>query len=227
VYLGRGEPARALELLGQVLQSQQSALGRNHEAHIPVLMDLARVQVCLGDQLAARELIERIRGIRVASPFPDPLADAFGLVCLSDSHRQLNDMVRAASLASQAWTLRAGTFPGATRVWSATWPTPGGRARHAVVSRPPSVTSGKPLAWSLSGWQPASNARFPVDRSAGLEVARGRPRRATPLYMQAAELVRKVQGEDHPDHAAQPAPSTRPWRWPTKGWRTCAGSAGT
>jgi tetratricopeptide (TPR) repeat protein len=34
-----------------------------------------------------------------------------------------------------------------------------------------------------------------------LEVARGRPPRATPLYERAADLARLSLGEDHPDHA--------------------------
>src|SRR5262249_18321521 len=37
---------------------------------------------------------------------------------------------------------------------------------------------------------------------AGVEVARGKPRAATPLYERAADLYRSALGEDHPDHAA-------------------------
>jgi hypothetical protein len=98
----RGERVRALALLRGVLSALEKAFGQSHDALLPVLADLARVQAGLGDHLGARELVERIGSVRAASAVPDPLGRACDLMNLSDSHRQLGDVERGWSLAGQA-----------------------------------------------------------------------------------------------------------------------------
>jgi tetratricopeptide (TPR) repeat protein len=198
----RGEPARALALLDQVRQALEKSLGTEHDGLLPVLADLATIHAGLGDHLAARELLERIGSVRAASPFPDPLGQAFDLVCLSDSYRCLDDLARAAALSHQALdTARlhlAGGNPalvGFLTHFARTCQARGGFSaarRHfrealALVVK----TGGNRHPMLASVWTDL----------AGLEVARGRPGRATPLYAQSAELLGTVQGEDHPDHA--------------------------
>src|SRR5262249_49596829 len=90
----RGERLPALDLLRGVLATQEKAFGSGHVALIPVLADLALVQAGLGDNLGAREQIQRIRSARAASPLPDPLGQAVDLVNLSDSYQQLGDVDR-------------------------------------------------------------------------------------------------------------------------------------
>src|SRR5262249_47026198 len=82
----RGERARALELLLGVLADEEQRFGTHHPALIPVLVKLARVQVGLGDYLAARSLLERISAIRASLPTPDPLGQVCDLLNLAESH---------------------------------------------------------------------------------------------------------------------------------------------
>src|SRR5262249_2681674 len=98
----QGDRARALTLLREVLLAQEETCSENQDGLVPLLADLVQVLAGLGDHLAARELIERIRSIRSHSTSPDPIAQAFDLVSLSDSHRQLGDLARAGDLARQA-----------------------------------------------------------------------------------------------------------------------------
>jgi tetratricopeptide (TPR) repeat protein len=199
----QGNWARGLTLLLDILLAQEKIVGENHMALGPVLADLAQVHAGLGDHLAARELLERIRSIRAASPFPDPIAQALNLVSLSDSHRLLHDPGRADDLARQALDiarrhLKRGD-PGLVGYLSH-------RARTCLARRALSAAR-RYLHEALGLVRKEGGDRHPLLAGlwmdlADLEVSRRKPHRATPLYTQAAELLQKVLGEDHPDHAA-------------------------
>jgi tetratricopeptide (TPR) repeat protein len=202
-FYTQGNRARALTLLREVLLAQEKTFGENHHGLVPVLADLAEVHTGLGDHLAARALLERIRTIRAHSPVPDPIAQAFDLVSLSDSHRQLGDLARADELARQALDmarrhLKQGD-PGLVGYLTHF-------ARTCQTQRAFSAAR-RHLREALALARKTGGDRHPVVAGlwtdlAGLEISRGKPRLATPLYNQAAELLQTVLGEDHPDHAA-------------------------
>jgi tetratricopeptide (TPR) repeat protein len=198
----RGDPVRALALLGEVLRAQEKALGPHHGALLPVLADLAAVHTGLGDHLAARELVERIQAVHGRAPRPDPLALAFDLGTLSESYRQLGDAERAHGLARQALGAarrplgrrHPGLVPYETHFARAC------QARSAFAAARRHVAAALRLVQKEGGQRHPQVAALWMDL-AGLEVARGRPHRATSLYTQAADLLALTLGEDHPDHA--------------------------
>jgi tetratricopeptide (TPR) repeat protein len=194
--------ARSLSLLNEVLRALEKTLGVNHEGVVSVLADLALVHNGLGDYLAARELLDRIRTLRAQSPVPDPAAQAFDLLILSDSHRQLNDLAKAGDLARQALEM----------------------ARCHLKQHDPAIVNYLThFARTCQAQRAFSGARHHLDEAlalvrkmggdhhplvpvlwadlAVLEVSRGKPRRATPLYTKAADLLQTICGEDHPHHA--------------------------
>jgi tetratricopeptide (TPR) repeat protein len=198
----RGERVRALDLLCEILATQEKAFGHSHAALIPVLRDLALVQAGIGDLLGAREQLERIRAARAAFPVPDPLGQAPELVNLSDAHRQLGDTERAWCLAQQALAAARRHLPSRD---------PGlvGYLRHyaCVCQARRSYRAARRLyREALRLVTDAGGRHHPLAAAlwsdlAGLEVARGKPRQATPLYERSAEMFRAALGEDHPDHA--------------------------
>jgi tetratricopeptide (TPR) repeat protein len=196
------DPARALTLLCEILRAREKTLGEDHNSLVPVLADLVQVHVSLGDHLAACELLERIRSIRAHSPFPDPLAQALDLVNLSDSRRQLNDLMRASDLARQAVDLARRHLkrgdPGL--VGYLTHYARTCQARGAFAAAHHHFVEALHIVLKAGGPAHPFVARVGTDL-AGLEVARGRPRRATARYAQAADLLALSLGEDHPDHA--------------------------
>jgi tetratricopeptide (TPR) repeat protein len=199
----QGNRARALTLLREILLAQEKTFGENHDGLVPVLADLVQVHTGLGDHLAARALLERIRTIRAHSPVPDLIAQAFDLVSLSDSHRQLGDLARAGDLARQALDmarrhLKQGD-PGL--VGSLTHFARTCQAQRAFSAARRHFHEALALVRKTGGDRHPLVAGLWTDL-AGLEISRGKPRQATPLYDQAAELLQTVLGEDHPDHAA-------------------------
>jgi tetratricopeptide (TPR) repeat protein len=203
VYHARGESARALTLLQGILRVNEKTYGENHEAQIPVLTDLAQVHSGLGCWLEARELLERIRSIRGRSPFPDPLGQSIDLVNLADSYRQVNDTERASDLAQQALdTARSRLKPGDPRlVGYLTHFARTCQARRAFSAARRRFQEALDMVRQYGGSRHPLVAGLWIDL-ANLEVSREKPRRATKLYIQAADLLQTVLGEDHPDHAA-------------------------
>jgi tetratricopeptide (TPR) repeat protein len=203
VCQARGEPARALTLLRGILRAREKTLGADHDALVPVLAELIQLHVGLGDQLAARELLERIRSIGARSPFPDPLAQALDLVNLSDSHRQLNDLAPASNLARQALDM-------ARRKLRRDDPGLVGYLTHfarTCQAQGAFFAARRHFRRALGLVRKKGGERHPLLAGlwcdlAGLEVSRGKPRRATVLYTKAADLLQSVLGEDHPEHAA-------------------------
>jgi tetratricopeptide (TPR) repeat protein len=198
----QGNRARALTLLRQVLLAQEKRFGENHDGLVPVLADLVQVHTGLGDHLVARALLERIRTIRAHSPVPDPIAQVFDLVSLSDSHRQLGDLARAGDLARQALDMARRHLkqddPGLVGYLTHF-------ARTCQAQRAFSAAR-RHFQEALALVRKTGGDRHPLVAGlwtdlAGLEISHGKPRQATPLYNQAAELLQTVLGEDHPDHA--------------------------
>jgi tetratricopeptide (TPR) repeat protein len=198
----QGDRARALTLLREVLLAQEKTFGENHDGLAPVLADLVQVHAGLGDHLAARELIERIRSIRSHSTSPDAIAQAFDLVSLSDSHRQLGDLGRAGDLARQALDM-------ARRHLKQGDPGLVGYLAHfgrTCQAQREFSSARRHFHEALALVRKTGGDRHPLVAGlwadlARLESGRGKPRRATPLYTQAAELLQTALGEDHPDHA--------------------------
>src|SRR5262249_1458656 len=181
---------------------QEKTFSENQDGLVPLLADLVQVLAGLGDHLAARELIERIRSIRSHSTSPDPIAQAFDLVSLSDSHRLLGDLARAGDLARQALDMARGHLkqgdPGLVG-----YLTHFGRtcqAQQAFSAARRHFHEAMALVRKTGGDRHPLVPGLRADL-ASLEVSRGKSRRATPLYTQAAELLQAVLGEDHPDHA--------------------------
>jgi tetratricopeptide (TPR) repeat protein len=198
----RGEPGRALELLGQVLKATEKALGEEHDELMPVLGDLARVHAGLGDHLGARQLLERIRAIRARSPLPQPLNEALDLVNLSSSHLNLHNPDRAGDLAGRALVMARAHLPAEepNLLGFLTKAAGACRSRRRFRAAAGLLVEAEGLVRRVGG------ARHPWlagvwTEQGHLEVARGLPRRATPLYERAADLARLSLGEDHPDHA--------------------------
>src|SRR5262249_44093723 len=198
----QGNRARALTLLREVLLAQEKTFGENHDGLVPVLADLVQVHTGLGDHLAARVLLERVRTIRAHSPVPDRMAQAFDVVSLSDSHRQLGDLARAGDLARQALDmarrhLKQGDpgLVGYLTHFARTY-----QAQRAFSAARRHFHEALALVRNIGGDRHPLVAGLWADL-ASLEVSRGKPRRATPLYTQAAELLQTALGEDHPDHA--------------------------
>ncbi|HZV07115.1 MAG TPA: tetratricopeptide repeat protein [Gemmataceae bacterium] len=199
----QGNRARALTLIRDILRVQERIFGAQHEFLVPVLGDLIQLYTGLGDYLAAREMLERIRSIRSHAPSPDPLAPAFELVCLSDSHRHLNDSVKAANLARQALALARRHLMGQDSKLVG-YLVHFGRtcqARRAFRAARCYFHEALRIVRKTGGDRHPLIASLLMDL-ASLEIARGKPRRATPLHRQAADLLQNVHGEDHPDHAA-------------------------
>jgi tetratricopeptide (TPR) repeat protein len=199
----RGERARALELLLGVLSAQEKAFGSDHAALIPILADLSQVHIGLGDYLAARALEERIRSLRAASPVPDPLGQAFDLLSLAETHRYLGDGERAWSLARQALDLARKYLPARNPalVGYLTQFARACQARRAYSAARRHFQEAMALVIEVGGNRHPLVAGLWADLAC-LEVARGKPRNATPLYERSAELCCLALGEDHPDHAA-------------------------
>jgi tetratricopeptide (TPR) repeat protein len=199
----RGERARALELLLGVLADEERRFGTQHPALIPVLVELGRVQVGLGDYLAARSLQERISAIRAAFPIPDPPGQACDLVNLAELHQLLGDGERAWPLARQA-------LETARRHLPARAPELVGyltQLARACQTRRDFAAARRHFREAMGLVLESGGSRHPLVPAlwadlAGVEVARGKPRAATPLYERAADLFRSAVGEDHPDHAA-------------------------
>jgi tetratricopeptide (TPR) repeat protein len=203
VYQAQGNPARAETLLRAILVARERILGELHIELLPVLADLARVLVGLGDYLAARELLQRILSIHSQSPFHDPLGQAADLVNISDLHRRLNDPERAVDLAQQALEM-------ARRYLKASDPGLVGYLTHfarACQAQSCFSAASRHFREALGIVRKAGGDRHPLVAGlfidlAGLEASRGNPSRATVLYVRAAQLLETVLGEDHPDHAA-------------------------
>jgi tetratricopeptide (TPR) repeat protein len=167
-----------------------------------VLADLALVQASLGDHLGAREQLQRIRSVRSGSPGSDPLGAALDLISLSDSHQQLGDVERAWSLARQALDMARKCLPPRdpglvgylTRFALACQ----ARSEYPAARRHYHEALG--LVIETGGNRHPQAAALWADL-AGLEITRGKPQDATPLYERSAELFREAVGEDHPDHA--------------------------
>jgi tetratricopeptide (TPR) repeat protein len=198
----RGERIRALDLLREMLAAQEKAFGHSHAALIPVLRDLALVQAGLGDYLGAREQVERIRAARAAFPLPDPLGQALDLVNLSDLHRQLGDTERAWCLARQALAAVRRHLPprdpglvGYLRHCAGA-----GQARRSYRAARRLYHEALRLVTDAGGRHHPLAAALWSDLAC-LEVARGKPRQAIPLYERSAEMFRAALGEDHQDHA--------------------------
>jgi tetratricopeptide (TPR) repeat protein len=199
----QGHRARALTLFGEVLLAQEKTFGEYHDGLVPVLADLFQAHTGLGDHLAARAFLERIRTIRAQSPVPNAMAQAFDLVSLSDSHRQLGDLARAGDLARQALDMaRCHLKPGDPGLvgYLAHF------ARTCQAQRAFSAAR-RHFHEALALVRKTAGDRHPLVAGlwtdlAGLEISRGKPRQATPLYKQAAELLHTILSEDHPDHAA-------------------------
>jgi tetratricopeptide (TPR) repeat protein len=198
----RGERVRALDLLRGMLAAQENAFGPSHAALIPVLRDLALVQAGLGDHLGAREQVERIRSARAAFPLPDPLGQALDLVNLSDSHQQLGDAERAWSLARQALAAARRHLPPRDPglVGYLTHCARAGQARRSYWAARRLYHEALRLVTDAGGRHHPLAAALWADLAC-LEVARGKPRQATPLYERSAEMFRAAVGEDHPGHA--------------------------
>jgi tetratricopeptide (TPR) repeat protein len=199
----QGHRARALTLFGEVLLAQEKTFGADHDGLVPVLADLFQAHTGLGDHLAARAFLERIRMIRAQSPVPNAMARAFDLVSLSDSHRQLGDLARAGDLARQALDMARCHLkpadPGLVGYLTHF-------ARTCQAQRALSAAR-RHFHEALALVRKSAGDRHPLVAGlwtdlADLEISRGKPRQATPLFNQAAELLQTVLGEDHPDHAA-------------------------
>lgn len=199
----QGHRARALTLLRDILVAQEKSFGANYPGLLPILTDLVQVQAGLGDHLAARELLERIRALRAHSPIPDPLGQAHLLVDLSESHQQLNDLTRAGELSRQALAL-------ARRHLKRDDPQLVGFLRHfahscqvrrALSASRRHLREAQRIIRKTGGDHHPFLAGLDADL-AGVEISQGKPRRATPHYARAADLLQTVLGEDHPDHAA-------------------------
>jgi tetratricopeptide (TPR) repeat protein len=197
----QGNWARALALLREVFLAQEKTFGENHDDLVPVLANLVQVHAGLGDHLAARALLERIRMIRAHSPIPDPGAQAFDLISLSDSHRQLGDLARAGELARQALEMARRHLKqgGLGLVGYLTHFARTCQAKRAFSAARRHFHEALVVVRKTGGDRHPLVAGLWTDL-AGLEISRGKPRRATPLYTQAAELLQTVLGEDHPDH---------------------------
>lgn len=202
----RGESTVALATLEDVLKRRERALGTENPGLEATLADLARLHAGLGDHLAARAIFERVHGLHRRYPElmgAGPLQPALDDLTMSDSFLQLGNGERGAALARSALRTARDVLPPGEPFLV------GFLATHARASRLQRdyAAARASLAEAAQVVLRAFGTSDPVLASlwsdeAALHIAQGKPRQATQLYERAADLLRAVRGEDHPDHAS-------------------------
>ncbi len=210
VRVSRGETAIGLHLLEDVLSRRERLYGIDHFQVEGILIDLAQCRVDLGDHLTARGLFERLRRLHAAIPWSGPLQPALDLVTLSGSYLQLGNSQRALDLALQALRM--------AELVVRTDPSLGEGSDRFLVeflmvqARASRACGAFRSARNALGRAQEIVVRYHGDRhpiladlwteQALVDLAEDRPERVTPLLERAANLRQRIQGEDHPEHAA-------------------------